>query len=489
MRWGGRAEADAAGCSWGGAREEVRTCRRRLTDCLHATRESASGADCGGACLEARLRSPSPPRAESSECGLTASGPSLCDAAAQTEGAERGEGAADGRSAGPRDCAREELKERKALANSCGSELCSLFATALRQEAGARAAEGAALRAQLADARCAAARAQAAEREAKWQREAAREQLRRAIASQHAAQAQRAELAQELSVALRQQEDARGSMRAQQQSSAQQELRFAAEEAQLRGSITRLREELAAVRARCRSYEQEHTRRREWLDFAAAEEAAREALELQASGGVHLLGCENGRRMAIVRKEASLRSMLCYKRRYTGPAAKSHGRMPANEALMVNTVCHGVAVFVPEDWAPVCSTTASAALAVMRVHSQGWMHGEMILGPFRSRGRDSDFDERVYGPEPGMLHAGVLQMRTLIEDILDDESMPWTDWTARWCCHIESQANLYENMRIHYKRLWLSSKHLASKATSAVDRIEEALTLYDERTEAESGAE
>eukprot|EP01062_Namystynia_karyoxenos_P067041 TRINITY_DN6093_c0_g1_i2.p1 TRINITY_DN6093_c0_g1~~TRINITY_DN6093_c0_g1_i2.p1 ORF type:complete len:520 (+),score=97.46 TRINITY_DN6093_c0_g1_i2:92-1561(+) len=489
MRWGGRAEADAAGCSWGGAREEVRTCRRRLTDCLHATRESASGADCGGACLEARLRSPSPPRAESSECGLTASGPSLCDAAAQTEGAERGEGAADGRSAGPRDCAREELKERKALANSCGSELCSLFATALRQEAGARAAEGAALRAQLADARCAAARAQAAEREAKWQREAAREQLRRAIASQHAAQAQRAELAQELSVALRQQEDARGSMRAQQQSSAQQELRFAAEEAQLRCSITRLREELAAVRARCRSYEQEHTRRREWLDFAAAEEAARQALELQASGGVQLLGCENGRRTAIVRKEASLRGMLCYNRRYTGPAAKRHGRMPANEALMVNTVCHGVAVFVPEDWAPACSTTARAVWSVMRAHSQGWKHGETMLGLFRSRGRESFHDNRHYGPEPGMLHSAVLQVQALRAGVLNIPGRYWTDWTSRFFCHVELQGNIYEEMRIRYKRLYIASKTLAKKATGAVDRIQNALILYEKRIEAEHRAE
>eukprot|EP01062_Namystynia_karyoxenos_P003306 TRINITY_DN11177_c1_g2_i1.p1 TRINITY_DN11177_c1_g2~~TRINITY_DN11177_c1_g2_i1.p1 ORF type:complete len:483 (+),score=168.85 TRINITY_DN11177_c1_g2_i1:78-1526(+) len=442
--------------------------------------------------------------------------------------------------------AKEELLRREALCDQCGSELTVLLANALWEEAAARAAGEAALRSQLAAARDAAAAAAErqvlSELEAQREREAAREEARSAKAAQHAAQrrhaacSQRVEqlelvsaqlrsnlqcLAEEHAAALgnaeRQREeldaatalqrvtqgqcetladqhsaaqqlceDLQRSMQELQERNAEQEARAAED----RALTQQLREELQRAEAQCSEYERERARRGEWQCLSAAEEAGRESLGSELTGTMQLLGSEHSGRGKVIMTEGYLRRLLCHKYKHTGPGSQVSNDMPASKALKVDNVCFGVAVFVPKDWAPVCSTAAHASFAVMRGYSLGWKAGEDMLGPFRSRGRHSSFDETHFGPEPGLLFNAKLAVDALLEEAMRGTvSADWaTAWSHRWYVHYEIQVHLYEEMRLRYKEVWLTCVNLAKKAAGAADRLREVLIAYGERAEAEGAA-
>eukprot|EP01062_Namystynia_karyoxenos_P062664 TRINITY_DN5553_c0_g1_i3.p1 TRINITY_DN5553_c0_g1~~TRINITY_DN5553_c0_g1_i3.p1 ORF type:complete len:487 (+),score=100.61 TRINITY_DN5553_c0_g1_i3:95-1555(+) len=486
MRWGGGAAgADAAGCSWAASRAGA---TRGSERCCSAARVDVAEAAGGDAESLARLPSPSPPRTSSSECGLTASA-LLCEVEVQAEiSPQRGSGPTGIGSVRLRSLVKDELQERKSLANACGSELCCLLASALRREAAARAVGSASLRARVAAAGGIAVSAQAALLEAERERDSARERLQ-ATALQHAALRQTLQaLGEEHAAVLRRCEEQQCALQTLRQRSAEQEERAAADAAALHSTVARLRGELEDMADRCRLYEQERARRRERESLPAVEAAGREALGHRLGGGMALLCSEHIERGRTITNEAAHRRQLCHTFEYTGPAAKVAGRMPPYQALMVNLVCHSVAVFAPEDWAPVCSTAARASYSVMRVHHLGWTEGLNMLGPFRSRGRLSVADTEEYGPELGPLHGAMRDMRSLMTDVMRAPGA-WTRWRNRWVCHLDWQANLYEQMRIRYTEAWITCLHLRNKATRATNRIEQALTMRAERTEAEGGEE
>eukprot|EP01062_Namystynia_karyoxenos_P062668 TRINITY_DN5553_c0_g1_i7.p1 TRINITY_DN5553_c0_g1~~TRINITY_DN5553_c0_g1_i7.p1 ORF type:complete len:508 (+),score=124.14 TRINITY_DN5553_c0_g1_i7:95-1618(+) len=507
MRWGGGAAgADAAGCSWAASRAGA---TRGSERCCSAARVDVAEAAGGDAESLARLPSPSPPRTSSSECGLTASA-LLCEVEVQAEiSPQRGSGPTGIGSVRLRSLVKDELQERKSLANACGSELCCLLASALRREAAARAVGSASLRARVAAAGGIAVSAQAALLEAERERDSARERLQQAAALQHAAQRRHAgsalrleqqeargahlrqtlqALGEEHAAVLRRCEEQQCALQTLRQRSAEQEERAAADAAALHSTVARLRGELEDAAERCRLYEQERARRRECESLPAAEAAGREALGRRLGGAMQLLCSEHLERGRAITNEAALRRQHCHNLKYTGPAAEVADRMPAHQALMVNLVCHSVAVFVPEDWAPVCSTAARASYSVMRVHRMGWSEGLSMLGPFQSKGRICIADNELYGPEPGPLHGAMLDVKSLWMDV-NRTPGTWTRWRNRWVCYLEGLGNLYEHMQIRYTEAWLSCLHLRNKATRATNRIEQALTMRAERTEAEGGEE
>eukprot|EP01062_Namystynia_karyoxenos_P062662 TRINITY_DN5553_c0_g1_i13.p1 TRINITY_DN5553_c0_g1~~TRINITY_DN5553_c0_g1_i13.p1 ORF type:complete len:492 (+),score=138.64 TRINITY_DN5553_c0_g1_i13:95-1570(+) len=491
MRWGGGAAgADAAGCSWAASRAGA---TRGSERCCSAARVDVAEAAGGDAESLARLPSPSPPRTSSSECGLTASA-LLCEVEVQAEiSPQRGSGPTGIGSVRLRSLVKDELQERKSLANACGSELCCLLASALRREAAARAVGSASLRARVAAAGGIAVSAQAALLEAERERDSARERLQ-ATALQHAALRQTLQaLGEEHAAVLRRCEEQQCALQTLRQRSAEQEERAAADAAALHSTVARLRGELKDVTDRCRLYDQERARRRECESLPAAEAAGREALGRRLGGAMQLLCSEHLERGRAITNEAALRRQLCHKLKYTGPAAKAADRMPAHQALMVNLVCHSVAVFVPEDWAPVCSSAATASLAVMRVHSMGWKAGAAMLGLFRSKGLQSPIDNEKFGPEPGLLHSAKVEMEALYNDVRRTASAAadgtWTAWYNRWVLHMDLQMTVYTEVRLRHTQLFVTCITLSEKATGAVERLEAALIMYAERTEAEGGDE
>eukprot|EP01062_Namystynia_karyoxenos_P036592 TRINITY_DN26653_c1_g1_i2.p1 TRINITY_DN26653_c1_g1~~TRINITY_DN26653_c1_g1_i2.p1 ORF type:complete len:514 (+),score=135.89 TRINITY_DN26653_c1_g1_i2:80-1543(+) len=487
MRWGGAAlDADVAGCCWAAA---VHARGGRACECSGAPTQGAAEPGGGGTPLPGlRLQSPSPPRAgSSSEGGLSDSGPSLSDAGAQTDPISPLGPVSGARGADLRALAKGELQQRKAVYTACGSELVSLLAAALCQEAVARAAEGAALRAQLAAASGAAAsaglRAAGAERE----RDAVQEQLRITTERLHAAQLSLQCLAAEHAAALekadRLQNELGAAIDAQRDTQAQ--ICAVAER-----YTTALYKDLVdgTIRVRC-GYEEEHARRRRaWREVSAAEESGRRALEDHAGNAMLLLCSESDGRALVATREAKTYRLLRHKFQSTGRGTRDSDAIPASKALKIDVICYSVATFVPEDWAPVCSTSSRAAWAVMHVHSLGWKEGEDILGPFRSKGRHNGYDNQHYGSEPGPVFSAMLDVQVLLSAVYRTHGF-WGPWHERWVVHMEYCINLYEEMRVRYKELFLTCRTLGKKASCAADRIQQALTMYEERTEAEGGAE
>eukprot|EP01062_Namystynia_karyoxenos_P003308 TRINITY_DN11177_c1_g3_i2.p1 TRINITY_DN11177_c1_g3~~TRINITY_DN11177_c1_g3_i2.p1 ORF type:complete len:414 (+),score=108.90 TRINITY_DN11177_c1_g3_i2:180-1421(+) len=408
---------------------------------------------------------------------------------------------------------RAELQQREALANACGSELTLLLASALRQEVAARAAGEAAARAQCAQARAEVAAVEAvlaaALEKAGRERDAARGELRAAAAAKHAAQRRHASvslraeqlevhatqlqvqlgaLANEHAVCLQQRDDFASRAQALQQSSAEQEARAAASAAAQEDTAARLRELLKASQDRCARYERQIACHWELRSIGAVEAAGRRALAQQLTLTGEQLRSEHYERGRVVTSEAGRRLQIRYSFKYTGAAAKGSDQMPARQALMVHTICHGVAVFVPEDWAPVCSSAARASFAVMQVHSLGWKAGEEMLGPFRSRGLHNAFDNATYGPEPGPLHRARLEVDALRSAVIATHG-GWGAWHSRWLAHMDLQINLYDEFRLRHGQLNLACRTLGKKAVGAADRIRQALTMFEERTEAEGEAE
>eukprot|EP01062_Namystynia_karyoxenos_P017427 TRINITY_DN16411_c0_g1_i1.p1 TRINITY_DN16411_c0_g1~~TRINITY_DN16411_c0_g1_i1.p1 ORF type:complete len:475 (+),score=139.55 TRINITY_DN16411_c0_g1_i1:113-1426(+) len=180
-----------------------------------------------------------------------------------------------------------------------------------------------------------------------------------------------------------------------------------------------------------------------------------------------------------------LNSMRRDRRQVAARESAAPRRSNAVEALFIDNIGFWVAAYVPRSWAPVCSKAARSVVRVLHVYRQGWESVRLALGHWQSRGTAYRPDCDLFGPEPGPLIAASEELKALKGQIV---RTPWPQMRGgerklnyslhQWCVHIDIIANVWEEMRLKYRQLYVSATVTTWDLDDVRDTLEEALAMH-----------
>eukprot|EP01062_Namystynia_karyoxenos_P029811 TRINITY_DN22333_c0_g1_i1.p1 TRINITY_DN22333_c0_g1~~TRINITY_DN22333_c0_g1_i1.p1 ORF type:complete len:498 (+),score=98.58 TRINITY_DN22333_c0_g1_i1:83-1576(+) len=172
-----------------------------------------------------------------------------------------------------------------------------------------------------------------------------------------------------------------------------------------------------------------------------------------------------------------------------GPAAlvaKHAQHSNASEAIFIDQICFWISTFVHRDWARVCSRSARMVAHVMFVFKEGWVSVVDLLGHWQSQGAPCRFDRLNFGPEPGPLMAAAGDMDRLRHKARSLQLNSGNAfWFNRWYVYMGMTVNLYDEMQLRSKEIFLTARQTCILLAHTVDSLNAALEMYDSRKAAE----
>eukprot|EP01062_Namystynia_karyoxenos_P012689 TRINITY_DN14586_c0_g3_i2.p2 TRINITY_DN14586_c0_g3~~TRINITY_DN14586_c0_g3_i2.p2 ORF type:complete len:367 (+),score=87.51 TRINITY_DN14586_c0_g3_i2:99-1103(+) len=164
------------------------------------------------------------------------------------------------------------------------------------------------------------------------------------------------------------------------------------------------------------------------------------------------------------------------------PAETAGSRRPtyARDWLLLDVICHWVSTFVYRDWACVCSTAARAVAQVIFPVHRVWGTTAKLLGEFQSIGQAGFHDNHHFGPEPGPLLAAHHAVLALHKEALQTRNRDGR-WKEFFLIHMQMTANLYEEMRLHQRQMFITSANRATNLLNAFRTLERTLEKRDAR--------
>eukprot|EP01062_Namystynia_karyoxenos_P014223 TRINITY_DN15114_c0_g2_i1.p1 TRINITY_DN15114_c0_g2~~TRINITY_DN15114_c0_g2_i1.p1 ORF type:complete len:370 (+),score=86.29 TRINITY_DN15114_c0_g2_i1:91-1200(+) len=167
--------------------------------------------------------------------------------------------------------------------------------------------------------------------------------------------------------------------------------------------------------------------------------------------------------------------------------------MSSSEALFVDHICFWIAAFVPHSWAPVCSKAARTVLKVINIYVGGWKVVGSPIAAIQSMGSDYLPDLELLGPGIGLFYHSILRVRELRKKVFNlqraNRSSAPPRWISRWLLHMDRQCNMYEEMRLEHKELYIAARGMIIDYADVRKTLGEVLESFDQRKLAEEGEE
>eukprot|EP01062_Namystynia_karyoxenos_P079821 TRINITY_DN8491_c0_g1_i2.p1 TRINITY_DN8491_c0_g1~~TRINITY_DN8491_c0_g1_i2.p1 ORF type:complete len:680 (+),score=98.47 TRINITY_DN8491_c0_g1_i2:81-2120(+) len=165
----------------------------------------------------------------------------------------------------------------------------------------------------------------------------------------------------------------------------------------------------------------------------------------------------------------------------------------ASEALFIDHICFWLAAFAPKAWSPVCSKSARAVLGTVTIFHSGWRWLTYKLAIFQTMGRHNATDNDLIGPGVGEIYWAKLDVQELLPVVRAafPRGPGSSFWGNRWVIHIELTLNLYEEMRLKHRAMYLAGLNVLRNLRGVKETLIQVLAAFDHRTapELEDGAD
>eukprot|EP01062_Namystynia_karyoxenos_P064926 TRINITY_DN5807_c2_g2_i3.p1 TRINITY_DN5807_c2_g2~~TRINITY_DN5807_c2_g2_i3.p1 ORF type:complete len:448 (+),score=74.82 TRINITY_DN5807_c2_g2_i3:77-1345(+) len=154
----------------------------------------------------------------------------------------------------------------------------------------------------------------------------------------------------------------------------------------------------------------------------------------------------------------------------------------ARECLFIDKICHWVGSFVYRDWARVCSTTARGVQRALLETYGVWSTAADMLGKYQSSGRRLSGDNHYFGSVPGPIVAARDEVRALHDKVVRCQCTQ--RWQGRFVLHLLITANMYEEMRLLHRRVFMTAANMTTDLHRTLLTLEQTLGSYDSRAAA-----